>query len=222
MATFQSNSVVLVGTYGGDITHAQSAWSSTDRELTPEKTARLPQFLLQLAEAGHHTPFEKSVIHFGMTTEIASHIHILKHRIGVSLNSESARYKELKEDRAYIPTDWPPHLQERLRRLITSSQSEYHSLVRDLEAVGFNRKRAKESARFVLPYATQYQVDVSFNFRSFMHFMGLRNSSHAQMEIRNIAKECLRLVVEQGDFKFSLSAFQHVQLPPPEWELPSP
>ena len=33
--------------------------------------------------------------------------HLIKHRIGVSVNSESARYKELKEDKFYVPDDWP-------------------------------------------------------------------------------------------------------------------
>ena len=45
---------------------------------------------------GHETPFEKGTVHFLVDTDIASHIHLLKHRIS-SLNAESARYKELKE-----------------------------------------------------------------------------------------------------------------------------
>ncbi|NCW24121.1 MAG: hypothetical protein EBV84_01930, partial [Betaproteobacteria bacterium] len=32
---------------------------------------------------------------------------ILKHRIGVPVNGESARYKEIKEDKYLIPSDWP-------------------------------------------------------------------------------------------------------------------
>lgn len=41
-----------------------------------------------------------------MNTDIASHIHLIKHRIGVSVNTESARYKELHEDKYYLPQDW--------------------------------------------------------------------------------------------------------------------
>ena len=54
---------------------------------------------------GHETPFEKGTVHFLVDTDIASHIHLLKHRIS-SLNAESARYKELKEDKYYLPEDW--------------------------------------------------------------------------------------------------------------------
>jgi thymidylate synthase (FAD) len=84
----------------------------------------------------------------------------------------------------------------------------YHGMLdRLVSEHGFSRKRAKESARFYLPYANQITADVSFNFRSFMHFQGLRNSEHAQIEIKNIAQEMLRLVRETGQFDLSLNAF---------------
>ena len=89
------NKVELIGWYGGDEVNACSAWTSTSRTLTEEKKNRIPALLKMLAENGHETPFEKSTVHFLVDTEIASHIHLLKHRIS-SLNAESARYKELK------------------------------------------------------------------------------------------------------------------------------
>jgi thymidylate synthase ThyX len=46
-----------------------------------------------------------------------------------------------------------------------------------------------------------------FNFRSFMHFQGLRNSEHAQLEICNLAKDMLKLVSDTGQFPLSLAAF---------------
>ena len=78
------NEITLVGVYGSDHTHALSAWTSTSRELTEEKQSRIPALLKMLAENSHETPFEKSSLHFLVTSEIASHIHCLKHRIGVS------------------------------------------------------------------------------------------------------------------------------------------
>ena len=91
------NRVELIGYYGDDIVHACSAWTSTSRELNDEKIKRIGKLLNMLATNGHHTPFEKSSLHFLVDTDIASHIHLLKHRIGVSINGESARYKEIKE-----------------------------------------------------------------------------------------------------------------------------
>src|SRR6185369_7313657 len=87
------------------------------------------------------------------------------------------------------------------------SINKYHECLARLVAAGVSRKRAKESARFYLPYANQLACDVMFNFRSFMHFQGLRNSNHAQLEIANLAKEMLELVRGTGQFTHSLDAF---------------
>lgn len=206
MASIRENSVELIGFYGGDMEHALSAWASTYRELTKEKIDRIPAFLKQLAEAGHHTPFEKSTLHFLVTCEIASHIHILKHRIGVSVNSESARYKELKEDKLYVPVDWPDEEKMRYLESCLAAQQRYHEAIKRLEPV-LGRKRAKESARFYLPYGSQLTIDVSFNFRSFMHFQGLRNDDAAQLEIHQIADMMLLLTRRTGKFNASLDAF---------------
>ena len=113
MGNPNGNKVELIGVYGSDETHALSAWTSTSRDLTEDKRKRVPQLLNMLAENEHHTVFEKSSLHFLITTDIASHIHVLKHRIGVSVNAESARYKELKDDKYYVPTDWDEEERER-------------------------------------------------------------------------------------------------------------
>lgn len=224
-----SNKVELIGWYGGDEINACSAWTSTSRDLTDEKKDRIPKLLKMLAENGHETPFEKSMVHFLVDTEIASHIHILKHRIS-SLNAESARYKELKEDKFYIPEDWQNVKLEEdldienwyghfsvlkgdawsniLEDYTKVGNELYHRALKDLTAT-LGRKRAKESARFFKTYNSQIQADLMFNFRSFVNFQRLRNSEHAQVEIREIAAEMLRLVKEiPGDpFKYTLEAF---------------
>ena len=115
-----NNKIELIGYYGNDAVHACSAWTSTTRELTDEKIKRIDKLLAMLARDGHHTPFEKSAIHFLVDTDIASHIHLLKHRIGVSINGESARYKEIKEDKFLIPDDWPENWQNKLKAAFRS------------------------------------------------------------------------------------------------------
>lgn len=201
------NKVELIGTYGSDETHALSAWTSTSRDLTEDKRGRINKLLDMLASNGHHSPFEKSSQHFLVTSEIASHIHLLKHRVSVSINSESARYKELKDDKYYVPTDWDANEQSLLILHLEESIKKYHDCLARLKANGMSAKRAKESARFYLPYGNQITADVMFNFRSFMHFIGLRNSEHAQLEIRDIAKQMLIQVYETGQFNLSLEAF---------------
>jgi len=99
------NTVEIIGYYGSDELIACSAWTSTSRDLTEEKRNRIPNLINSLWKDGHETPFEKGTVHFLIDCDIASHIHLLKHRIA-SINAESARYKELKEDKYYLPKDW--------------------------------------------------------------------------------------------------------------------
>lgn len=202
------NKVELLGYYGSDLTHAQSAWTSTSRELTEDKIQRVPKLLNMLASEGHETPFEKSSFHFLVTVDQATHIHLLKHRIGVSINGESARYKELKEDKLYRPTDWPEEWRGRLDVYAEMGNALYHKALEDLTPI-LGRKRAKESARFFKSFNSQIDMDVMFNFRSFVHFQRLRNSEHAQLEVRELAQEMLNLVkqIEGNPFEHTLKAF---------------
>lgn len=201
------NLVELIGTYGGDETHALSAWTSTARELTDDKRSRMDKLLNMLAENSHESPFEKSAIHLLVTSDVSAHIHILKHRIGVSVNAESARYKELKDDKYYVPVDWDEEERETYICFMENALANYHEALARLKAKGVSAKRAKESARFYLPYGNQITADVMFNFRSFCHFLRLRYSVHAQLEIRELARQMLVLVHETGKFKLTLEAF---------------
>lgn len=207
--SFQDNKVELIGFYGGDEAHALSAWTSTSRDLTTDKKNRIPSLLKMLAENGHSTPFEKSSLHFLVTTEIATHAQILKSRIGCSVNAESARYKELKDDKYYVPRDWPNDEKARYIAFMEDALMRYHDTLERLVAGGMDRKRAKESARFYLPYGNQITADVMFNWRSFNHFLGLRMKPEAQREICWLAEEMLKQVKEiPGEpFKNTIAAF---------------
>lgn len=196
----------LVGYYGGDESHALSAWTSTRREIDEQRRERIPRLLSMLAMEGHHTPFEKSMLHFVVRTDIATHIHLLKHRIGVSINAESARYKRFREHHLYQPVD----LESPDSFVIATAvaHSEYmHQISNWDELCKDGRRRTKERSRLCLPYATMIRADVSFNFRSFMHFMNLRRDKHAQVEVCFLADMMLRSVSDVGDFSASLEAF---------------
>ena len=211
-----------MGYYGSDETHACSAWTSTSRTLSEDKRARIPKLLADLAGNGHHTPFEKSSLHFLMNTDISLHVQVCKHRIGVSVNAESARYKELKEDKYYIPQEfyetpisekyglgWYKNWADVLIDKSEELNFLYHGAVADLEKQ-WGRKRAKEIARYFKMYNSQLEADVMFNWRSFYHFQTLRNSEHAQKEIMLIADEMLTLVknIEGNPFEHTIAAFK--------------
>jgi|GEM_PF-508461 len=239
------NKVELIGYYGGDKRSCISAWQSTTEELGIELPESIPdrvdaifeaiaqtkkkspwELLDFLASNTHETPFEKSILDFQITGDIASHIHALKHRIS-SINSESQRYKEFTTDKFYLPEDWSSlRLQEdllidgevvyeegRFWNAILERESErnfalYHQAIKDISKP-LGRKRAKESARYFLSYNTQLNFDWQMNFRSFVNIQKLRNSSHAQKEIRELANTMLYLVENIPDkpFQHSLKAF---------------
>jgi thymidylate synthase (FAD) len=221
------NKVELLGYYGNDEVIACSAWTSTSRELTDDKKSRIPKLINDLWSNGHETPFEKGVVHFLIDCDIASHIHLLKHRIA-SINAESARYKELKEDKYYLPEDWKniessqPHIlydediysdlnkwSDILQRYTEMGNRFYHKALEDLTPI-LGRKRAKESARYFKTYNSQIQADVQFNMRSFANFLKLRNSEHAQKEIQAISNTMLYLVesIPESPFKFTLDSWK--------------
>lgn len=239
-------SVKLLSFGGGDKTHAIAAWQSTYRELgvkmpsevegrvdlmfsyLAKRKKKTPFELLSFLQSNRHTsPFEHSWLMFGeVEVDIATHIQLVKHRIGVSINTESARYKELK-DKWYLPFDWKPtphnphtgipqttnpknevllRWMERLDEFSRMGHELYHKALKDLTPI-LGRKRAKESSRYFLGYNKILCSSISFNFSSFMHFQKLRNSPHAQKEIKIIAEMMLEEVKKVGDFKGSLRAF---------------
>jgi flavin-dependent thymidylate synthase len=206
-----NNTVELIGVYGDDELIACSAWTSTSRELTDDKKKRIPDLIYDLWDNGHETPFEKGIVHFLINCDIASHIHLLKHRMS-SLNAESARYKELKEDKFYIPTDWitDSFIEDKwylmLEKHTNKSNELYHQCLTELTPI-IGRRRAKESARYFKTYNSQIQSDVMFNMRSFANFLKLRRSLDAQKEIMHIADHMLTLVGETEKFSHTLKAF---------------
>lgn len=215
------NTVELLGYYGSDEVIACSAWTSTNRDLTPEKKQRIPDLINMLWLNGHETPFEKGIVHFLVNVDQATHIHLLKHRIS-SFNGESARYKELKEDKYYLPEDWKKIKISNVEEVLSSSSGDwyqrlkeyteegnrlYHKCLNDITPV-LGRKRAKESARFFKTYNSQIQADIMFNMRSFANFIKLRRSEHSQLEIRELATQMWELLenIDNNPFKSTLEA----------------
>lgn len=171
-----------------------------------------------------NTPFERGIVEFNIICDTASHIHCIKHRLA-NINGESARYRELKDDKYHIPEDWGniiatnltgPILEKhngKLWREILKTHTEisdhlYHSALSDLEKT-LGRKRAKESARFFKTYNSQVTLSVMMNMSCFHNFYCLRADQSAQLEIREIAQQMLDLVktIPGEPFKFTLEAF---------------
>lgn len=223
------NSVELIGWYGGDKAIARAAWTSTSADVNLKTDEQIRDLLVnKLWNNGtgkfHKTPFERGLVEFNVVLDQASHIHCLKHRLA-NINGESARYKELRNDKYYIPEDWGdikatslsgPYLKKHngknwLQILETHtkiSDELYHAALTDLTKE-LGRKRAKESARFFKTFNSQITLSIMMNMSCFYNFYNLRADSAAQLEIQNIAKMMLSEIrnIEGEPFKFTLEAF---------------
>src|SRR4029077_11204296 len=64
------------------------------------------------------------------------------------------------------------------------------------------RKLARQAARSVLPNATETKIFVTANARALRHFIEMRASRHAEVEIRKLAVQVLRLMQQEAPHIF--------------------
>ena len=219
---------------GSDNLHCLSAWASTFLELDLEMPTEIEnrvdvivdyivsnskrfrnkeQLLMYLANEKHESPFRMSGFVFAMTTDIATHIQKLKHKVILEAeNAESARYKQLQE-KYYLPTDWvKDETLEKWRSKLEEQTKEnntlYEECLNELTPI-LGRSRAKESARYFKMYNTQLNSINKFSFAGIMLFYLKRNDPAAQLEIREVANQMLDCVknIPNNPFKLSLQAF---------------
>ena len=97
---------------------------------------------------------------------------------------------------------------------IEECQAAYKKLVDGLAArlesvpdKTLRRKIARQSARSVLPNATETKIFVSANARALRQFIELRCSEHAETEIRTLAAEVCRVMQKEAPNLFGDYAF---------------
>jgi len=52
----------------------------------------------------------------------------------------------------------------------------------------------QEDARFIIPMGIETQIEVTGNFRNWLHLLNMRTNPAAQWEIRDLAWECHKLL----------------------------
>ena len=57
----------------------------------------------------------------------------------------------------------------------------------DVPNATLRRKQARQAARAVLPNATETRIVVTGNYRAWRHFIAMRATEHADVEIRELA-----------------------------------
>lgn len=200
--------VVLEDRMGGDLEIANNArvsFNDGSQQLT-ERDSGLINYLMRNR---HGSPFEAVTFRFDVKAPIFVFREWHRHRAGHSYNEWSARYSRIEPEfyvpaRDYVRTQVgkpgaysferveDDELAARVRAELARRQAEAHASYSELVAAGV----AKEAARVVLPVGTYSRMKWTCNLRSLMHFLSLRNSEHAQAEIRDYAAAVERLAFD--------------------------
>lgn len=163
--------------------------------------------LRYLLKGKHGTPFEHNFFKFHIRAPIFIFREWHRHRIGVSINEESARYSPLKGDFWFPDRDGGWRTQTGKPGAYTYEPLPYGHAVDGYEAsmnsvyqhayqtyeYFMEEGVAKEIARAVLPVGIYSQMIWSCNARSLMNFLALRNHPAALRELRMYAEAMERI-----------------------------
>jgi thymidylate synthase (FAD) len=165
------------------------------------KTATNAGYLGHILETGHFSVLEHGSVSFyfegisrSLTHELIRHRHF-------SYSQLSQRYVP-EGDANFVVPDAIAEDKELLElfksateqaleayRLFASSLEEKFSATKGGTIL---RKLARQAARSILPNATETRIVVTGNYRAWRHFIALRATEHADVEIRELAITCLR------------------------------
>jgi thymidylate synthase (FAD) len=168
-------------------------------------TATNATYLQHILEVGHLSVLEHGVATFYLTGVSRSLTHeLIRHR-HFSYSQLSQRFVP-EHDAAMVEPEIiaaDPELHKTFVEAAEASVRAYNELLAGLEtALGgtgagatLRRKQARQAARSVLPNATETRIVVTGNYRAWRHFIAMRASEHADVEIRALAVECLRQLI---------------------------
>jgi thymidylate synthase (FAD) len=159
----------------------------------------ISRFIGHLRESGHFSPFEHAVFTFAVegVSRVCTH-QLVRHRVA-SYSQQSQRYVDMKEPEAVIPPSVisNPAALDIFESSVRCSHAAYVAMVE----AGVPR----EDARFVLPHGWGTKIVITMNARELHHFFSMRLCRRAQWEIRDLAREMLRLAREKAPNLFAVA-----------------
>ncbi len=180
------------------------------------RTATNVGYIKHIIDVGHFSVLEHASVSFYITGISRSCSHeLIRHR-HFSYSQLSQRYVPENDSQVVLPPDMEddPELREILTAAADASRATYTELLTRLEAkfiagepagnrAVLRRKQARQAARAVLPNATETRIVVTGNYRAWRHFIAMRASEHADIEIRRLAIACLRKLVDVAPAVFA-------------------
>lgn len=180
------------------------------------RTATNASYLRHIIDVGHFAALEHASVTFYITGISRSCTHELVRHRHFSFSQLSQRYVPDEQAEVVAPpgVDEDPELVKILSAAADASRAAYTELLARLEAkfmadqpgeraAVLRRKQARQAARSVLPNATESRIVVTGNYRAWRHFIAMRASEHADVEIRRLAITCLRQLIDLAPQVFS-------------------
>jgi thymidylate synthase (FAD) len=180
------------------------------------------QYFQNVKESGHGSVLEHanvSVLMWGISRSMTH--ELVRHRAGFGFSQVSQRYvggRTLRfvERPEYADDEFLHGLfEDRIER----TQREYEGItdyllqkqkdgseILSAERKTDLRKKVRQAARSILPNETEAPILVTGNLRAWRHFLNMRGSEHAEVEIRRVAFETYRCLYQVapvlfGDFE---------------------
>jgi thymidylate synthase (FAD) len=165
-------------------------------------------YLEHIKEVGHGSVLEHAVWNFIFTGCSRSLTHeLVRHRAGMGYSQLSQRYVD-ESVAEYVEPDCiadDPALHSIWVDAIAHMHQAYIQLVEGLAEKfkeepdrTLRRKLARQAARSILPNATETKIFVTANARALRHFIEMRASRHAEVEIRQLAVQVLRIMQDEA------------------------
>ena len=179
-----------------------------------DKKSKPEGLLNYLIKHKHWSPFEHGHATFEIETSKAIGIQLIRHR-SFSFQEFSQRYQDVNRlESMFEPIELRAQCEDNRQssteiinpdftiigtctypasQAIKAHLLSAHSLYDRLLEAGV----AREQARMVLPLATKTKIHMTGSIRSWIHFLELRDDSHAQKEIQLIAQEIKRIFIRE-------------------------
>ena len=170
------------------------------------------EYISNMLNQGHLSVMEHATATFSIAGVSRSFTHELVRHRHLSFSQQSQRYvsEEFADvvEPSVIAEDSETH--RIFVEACEQSQAAYAKLCDllsekfvDVDNKTLRRKMARQAARSVLPNAIETRIVVSGNFRAWRHFIKLRASEHAAVEIRSVAVKVLRHLLEAAPAVFA-------------------
>ena len=226
--------------------HQVSTWN-TDSEIAGEKLSEVAgrvcymsfakprpggnqAYLRHILEVGHGSVLEHgtwNLIFTGINRAVTH--ELIRHRAGWAYSQLSQRYVD-ESVAEYVEPDCiadDPELHALWVKTVKQTHAAYVELAAKLTEKfstepdkTLRRKLARQAARSVLPNATETKIFVTANTRALRHFIEMRGSRHADVEIRKLAIAVLKVMQHEAPNLFG--DYELVTLPDGTHEASTP